>query len=199
MNTAATVRIPTPDQAIERCGLMIKRTALHLAAVMPWADVDDLIQWGVLGLLEVRERFDPSRGATFEAFAARRVRGAMIDSLRRDGNQSRRVNRAPDQVEVNTLGHSASYEDPLTQILGASDMDAVTAAIDALPERARLVLQLFFVEGLNNREVAGVIGASEPSVSRTRTRALRLISTRLHADRPAGATEESETGRGASA
>ncbi len=47
-------------------------------------DVGDLIQEGILGLIDAAQRFDPARGIPFKTFAERRVKGAMIDSLRRD-------------------------------------------------------------------------------------------------------------------
>ena len=175
----------TPAE-IERYGLWIKRTALHLAAQMPWADVDELVQWGVLGLLEARKRFDATRGRPFEAYAARRIRGAMLDSLRREGNLARRLNRAGDLVDDRSFGHSMEYEDPLARLLQSMEdgerearVAAVSQAIEKLPERARLVMQLFFVENLNNREIARVLNASEASVSRTRKRALQTVVARV--------------------
>ena len=63
----------------------IKRIALLLKARMPWADLDELLQWGALGMLEALQRFDPSLGVEFQAFAMRRVRGTMINGLRREG------------------------------------------------------------------------------------------------------------------
>ncbi len=52
---------------------------------MPWADLDELLQWGAIGMLEAMQRFDPTLGVEFQAFAIRRVRGAMINGLRREG------------------------------------------------------------------------------------------------------------------
>ncbi|HYW76225.1 MAG TPA: sigma-70 family RNA polymerase sigma factor [Gammaproteobacteria bacterium] len=180
-DTAAYAQTPTPEQAVERYGLWIKRTALHLTNMMPWADVDELIQWGVLGLLEARERFDPSRGKAFGAFAERRIRGAMLDSLRRDGNQARRVNRAPDAVMANTIGQSQAYSDPLESVLRQGNTTAIAAAAANLSERQQLILQLFFVEGLNNREIAQVLEVSEAYVSKTRKTALERIASQLNA------------------
>jgi RNA polymerase sigma factor for flagellar operon FliA len=58
--------------------------AAHLAASLPrHVSREDLVQSGVLGLLEALKRFDPSRGIKFETYAGRRIRGAMLDELRR--------------------------------------------------------------------------------------------------------------------
>lgn len=174
--------VPTAQDAVSRYGLWIKRTALHMVNLMPWAEVEELVQWGIVGLLEARERFDPSRGTPFAAFAERRVRGAMLDSLRRDGNQARRLNKASDIIMNNTLGQSEAYADPLEGLLQYADQTAIAEAIATLPERQQLILQLFFVEELNNREIARVLNVSEAYISQTRRRALRNVVDRLGGD-----------------
>src|SRR6187402_511685 len=63
----------------------VEALARRMAASMPNSiDIGDLVQDGVLGLIDAAARFDEERGIKFETFAERRVRGAMIDALRRD-------------------------------------------------------------------------------------------------------------------
>src|SRR5512136_2816041 len=63
----------------------VEALARRMAASMPNSiDIDDLVQDGVMGLIDAAQRFDESRGIKFETFAERRVRGAMIDALRRE-------------------------------------------------------------------------------------------------------------------
>src|SRR5262245_47889280 len=63
----------------------VEALARRMAASMPNSiDIGDLVQDGVLGLIDAAHRFDEERGIKFETFAERRVRGAMIDALRRD-------------------------------------------------------------------------------------------------------------------
>lgn len=63
----------------------VESLARRMAATMPHSiDLGDLVQDGVLGLMDAAHRFDEKRGIKFETFAERRVRGAMIDALRRD-------------------------------------------------------------------------------------------------------------------
>jgi len=63
----------------------VESLARRMASTMPHSiDLGDLVQDGVLGLMDAALRFDPDRGIKFETFAERRVRGAMIDALRRD-------------------------------------------------------------------------------------------------------------------
>src|ERR671915_1239601 len=63
----------------------VEQLARRVAATMPHSiDIGDLVQDGVIGLIDAARRFDEGRGIKFETFAERRVRGAMIDALRRE-------------------------------------------------------------------------------------------------------------------
>ena len=63
----------------------VEALARRMASTMPHSiDVGDLVQDGVIGLIDAAHRFDEGRGIKFETFAERRIRGAMIDALRRD-------------------------------------------------------------------------------------------------------------------
>ena len=63
---------------------LVKRVALHLKARVPaYMELDELIQVGMIGLLEASRAYDPAKGVEFENFAHSRVRGAMLDEVRR--------------------------------------------------------------------------------------------------------------------
>lgn len=63
---------------------MVKRVAVHLKArIPPFMELDELIQVGMVGLIEAARSFDPSKGFEFEHFALSRVRGAILDEVRR--------------------------------------------------------------------------------------------------------------------
>jgi RNA polymerase sigma factor for flagellar operon FliA len=78
----------------------VESLARRMAASMPHSiDISDLVQDGVIGLIDAAKRFDEGRGIKFETFAERRVRGAMIDALRRDA-WPRGVRRVRRQLEA---------------------------------------------------------------------------------------------------
>ena len=95
----------------------VEALARRMAASMPNSiDIGDLVQDGVLGLIDAAHRFDEDRGIKFETFAERRVRGAMIDALRRDAwpRGVRRVRReleAARETLRRELGHEPSLAD----------------------------------------------------------------------------------------
>jgi RNA polymerase sigma factor for flagellar operon FliA len=73
---------------------LVKRIAWHLAARLPASvDVDDLVQAGVVGLIEAARHYSGDRGASFETYAGIRIRGAMVDELRRGDWAPRSVHR----------------------------------------------------------------------------------------------------------
>jgi RNA polymerase sigma factor FliA len=95
----------------------VESLARRMAATMPNSiDISDLVQDGVLGLIDAAHRFDEARGIKFETFAERRVRGAMIDALRKDAwprgvRRQRRELDAAREALRRELGHEPSMAD----------------------------------------------------------------------------------------
>ncbi|WP_081869873.1 RNA polymerase sigma factor FliA [Endozoicomonas numazuensis] len=93
---------------------LVKRIANHLAARMPASvQIDDLVQSGMIGLLEAASKYDATKGASFETFAGIRIRGAMLDEIRKGDwgprsvyRNSRKVTEAIQKVEAR-LGRDA--------------------------------------------------------------------------------------------
>src|SRR6516165_1862228 len=95
----------------------VESLARRMASTMPNSiDIGDLVQDGVLGLIDAANRFDEDRGIKFETFAERRVRGAMIDALRKDAwprgvRRQRRELEAAREALRRELGHEPSLAD----------------------------------------------------------------------------------------
>lgn len=112
MNSKAAAYLQQSDksQLVERHAPLVKRIAHHLMARLPASVlVDDLIQAGMIGLLEAARNFDGSKGASFETFAGIRIRGAMLDEIRKGDwtprsvhKNSRAITEAISQVERET-------------------------------------------------------------------------------------------------
>ncbi|MGL1955936.1 MAG: RNA polymerase sigma factor FliA [Colwellia sp.] len=100
---------------LEQHTVLVKRIAYHLLARLPASVlVDDLIQSGMIGLFEAANNFDNSKGASFETFAGIRIRGAMLDEIRRGDwtprsvhKNSRMISEAIKQLEAK-LGRDVS-------------------------------------------------------------------------------------------
>jgi len=106
------------EQLITLHADLVKRIARHLAARLPsTVDIDDLMQSGMVGLLEAANNFDPSHGACFATFAGIRVRGSMLDDIRKHDwtprsvhHKYRKVTNAIAEIEAETGRRAQSDE-----------------------------------------------------------------------------------------
>jgi len=89
------------DECIKLYAPLVKRIAHHLMLRLPGSvAVDDIIQAGMIGLLDAASRYDELRGAQFETFAAQRIRGSMLDELRQADWMPRSLRRDMRRVET---------------------------------------------------------------------------------------------------
>lgn len=104
----------TQESLIRGHALLVKRIAHHLMGKLPQSvQVEDLIQAGMLGLLEAVKHYDASKGAAFETYASIRIRGHMLDEVRRNDwvprsvyRNARMISETVKQLE-NNLGREA--------------------------------------------------------------------------------------------
>jgi RNA polymerase sigma factor FliA len=212
-----------PDgEIIRRHAPLLDRCARRLAARSGYAVApDDLWSAGALGLLEAARRFDAARDVRFETFAEHRVRGAMLDEMRRLDHLPRRLRagveridrararlgqslgREPDALELaSEVGQPPEDVAEALQLLqpvvpvddedvrdGAAPADEaiergeaarrLAKAIEGLPERLRILLALYYDEGLTYREIARVMGVSEPRVCQLHSDAVKRLRAAL--------------------
>src|SRR5512134_934760 len=103
----------------------VESLARRVAASMPHSiELNDLVQDGMLGLIDAAHRFDERRGIKFETFAERRIRGAMIDALRRDA-WPRGVRRVRRELEAarEQLRRELGYEPSLADLAARVESD----------------------------------------------------------------------------
>ncbi|MBT4837756.1 MAG: RNA polymerase sigma factor FliA [Methylococcales bacterium] len=98
------------DALVMKHASLVKKIAYHLISRLPSSvQVDDLIQSGMIGLLEASRQFDPTQGAAFETYAGIRIRGSMLDEVRKSDwtprsvhKKSRMVSEAIREIEGRT-------------------------------------------------------------------------------------------------
>ena len=106
---------PTIDVLVEKHTVLVKRIAHHLVGRMPASvSVDDLIQSGMIGLIDAIKKFDHGKGASFETYAGIRIRGAMIDELRKGEWAPRSVHRNSRRIQeaIKTVENRSGGEAP---------------------------------------------------------------------------------------
>lgn len=217
------------DQLVAQYAPLVRRIAFHLMAKLPASvDVNDLVQNGMIGLLDSLSRFEEGMGAQFETYAVQRIRGAMLDGLRENDwlprgvrREMRRVEAAIHQLEhangrapteselakaldmsladyqkllLDARGHQVVYledlsdgegedflerhaseatiPDPLALIEEAGLRSALVVAVEALPEREKLMMALYYEQDLNLREIGEVLGVTESRVCQLHSQAI---------------------------
>src|SRR5512136_2532647 len=211
----------TDEEILRRHGSLVDRVARRIAARSGHAvSADDLWSAGALGLLDAAGRFDPARDVRFETFAEHRIRGAMIDELRRMDHLPRRlraqvekvaaargrlgqqlgrepaaheigaaVGLEPDEVEgLAALSHphlpvkpdlAQGGVTPDDRLAEAETAKALTAAVAALPARLQTLLSLHYQEGLTYREIAQVLGVSQPRICQLHAEAVAMLKATM--------------------
>lgn len=128
---------PDREQLVQRFVPLVKRIAYHLMARLPASvQFEDLVQNGMLGLLDAMDRFEEGFGAQFETYATQRVRGAMLDGLRENDWLPRNLRRELRRIEsaISQLEHAhgrSPSERELADALGMSLADYQKTLQDA--------------------------------------------------------------------
>ncbi len=223
------------DRLVERFAPLVKRIAYHLMARLPSSvQVDDLVQNGMIGLLDAINRFEAGMGAQFETYAAQRVRGAMLDglrendwlprSLRRDFRRietaiaqlEQQNGRAPSETELagaldmsladyqkmlhDARGHQLIYFDDMVEDGGEGFLErhltddasepskileeqglreSLVQGIEALPEREKLMMALYYEQDLNLREIGEVMGVTESRACQLHSQAVARLRAKM--------------------
>jgi len=164
------------------------------------ADREDLVAWGVLGLVQAARRYRDDAGAPFGAYAARRVRGQVLDALRERDPLTRSARRAyraareqdadlpPPVIEVSLdrcVASGLEWGDldraptmPGRSLCGDQQWRRVATELRHIDPIERKVLVLSFARGLTLKEIGAQVGLSESGVCRLRARALRHMRAR---------------------
>lgn len=220
------------DALVEQHAPLVKKIALHLLARLPASvQLDDLMQAGMIGLLEAAQKYQSNKGASFETYAGIRIRGAIVDEIRKGDwvprsvhRNARRVARAIKVVEDRTgreaqdaevaeelemtldeyhaclndassgrlfsldelnesgelpIEEQETSDNPLDGITSDAFRHSLAGAIGDLPEREKLVLNLYYQDELNLKEIGAVIGVSESRVSQIHSQAAMRLRARL--------------------
>ncbi|MHC1480529.1 RNA polymerase sigma factor FliA [Frateuria aurantia] len=137
---SAAQKVPA-DELVRQYAPLVRRIAFHLRGRLPNSiDTSDLIQAGMIGLLEASKHYAPGREASFETFAGIRIRGAMIDELRKTDWTPRSVHRkiremasAIQQIEHET-GADAS-DQAIIERMGIDAAEYAKLLVDATSTR----------------------------------------------------------------
>ncbi|NLM68525.1 MAG: FliA/WhiG family RNA polymerase sigma factor [Firmicutes bacterium] len=234
LNNDLAAREKLIEQYIPLVQYIAGRIAIHLPDNV---EFNDLISYGIFGLMDAVDKFDLERDIKFETYASVRIRGGIMDGLRATDWIPRSVRtkakqidqtimklehqfgRTPtdqeiaaaldmtldkyhetvdqvrsiallsldDQITSDPDSESITLLDTLDDPTAAVDQELVdqetlqelAAAVDQLDERERLVVSLYYHEGLTLKEIGHVLEVSESRVSQIHSKAIRTLRTKL--------------------
>lgn len=227
------------EQLILKYTPYVKYIANRVAmGLPPNVEVEDLYGYGIFGLIDAIEKFEPQRQIQFKTYAQTRIRGSILDELRKLDWTPRSVRQKARQLEKayvyleNSLGRAATDEEiagymkisleelydwykdtrgsfllSLDDLLYSED-DGVTVgdsvpasdndnpqnqieqkemkqmlvkAINALAEREKLVLTLYYYEEMTLKEIGAILNVSDSRVSQLHTKAILKLRAKLSA------------------
>jgi RNA polymerase sigma factor for flagellar operon FliA len=160
----AAVSVSDDNQLVEQHLGLVVRISSHLMGRLPAnVQLEDLVQAGTIGLLEAADHFDPSQGASFETYAGIRIRGAMLDEVRRNQwaprsvhRNSRRIAHAIRAVESRTGREAQPHEIADVLEVGLDEYHAM--ARDSVATRLFSLTEL----GLEDGDFEEVLAGSGP-------------------------------------
>ena len=217
---------------------LVRHIAGRLAVRLPsHMALEDLEGWGIFGLIEAVEKFDPDQGADFKTFAYHRIRGAILDEVRRQSwlprslwHKLQKINETRTRLERESGGSVSDAEvarslgmdsqefhrlashfyavsvmsldevrmgqdgepvrwgsliedtdspDPVDRVLEAEDTETLVKAIGQLDAKDRLVLALYYQEGLTLKELGRVLEVTESRACQLHSRAIARLRDRI--------------------
>ena len=200
----------------------VRKIASRMARRLPQSvDIEDLVGAGTVGLMEALSRFDNSGGRSFETYAEFRIKGAMLDELRRNDPLSRSARSAKGRIENKTAQLTAELgRPPQTEEVAAAlntsmerfvtkltpletfrtiplDPESVQAEdqsmnqevqlgqretvavvrqmLDKLSERQQMILNLYYIEELNQVQIGQILGVSESRICQILNETLKQL------------------------
>jgi RNA polymerase sigma factor for flagellar operon FliA len=210
---------------------LVKKIACHMKARLPDSlQLNDLMQSGMLGLIDASNHYLATKGASFETYAGTRIRGAILDDIRKNSWVPRSVSQHARQItaaiaavekitqrtataqeiaaelqvsldeyysmleqtsgtEVFSLDEQEQdVEDPKEQtnpftMLEQGDLKQnLVKIIKQMPEKEQMILNLYYYEELNFKEIAGILDVSESRVCQLHGQAIHRIKAKLQKD-----------------
>lgn len=188
-----------PDSAIKKQIMLQYTNLVHYVIqhsrfiAQAVVDEEDYFQFGVEGLSEAIERFDPEYGTKFETYAIQRIRGKIIDELRK--LQAKSMIGKGRKIKAHNVSLSEQYdgdegyqlyeilpnkEQTPDEVLDQNEVkNSIIEVLKELPERDRLIISLYYYEDLNYKEIADLLSITVSRVSQIHSRVIKELKSKF--------------------
>ena len=186
------------QELVMRYVYLVKSIALQMRDIyMSFAQVDDIVNEGVIAIMSAIDKFDPDKNVKFETYISKRIKGMIIDIARKQDWVPRSTRKNTRDIEeavttlYNRLGHYPSTQEVIqylnitperyqeNRFLQKEVMEVLAEGISQLKENEQLVVSLYYIDELNMRQIAQVLEVSEPRVSQIHTNAIRKLKKHM--------------------
>ena len=214
------------EQFVKKYSYLVRQIANHMNKSLSYqVDLDDLLQSGLVGLLEARESYDDNAGAAFVTYATIKIRYAIYGHIRKASGITRDISQnikkinhaakvlgesATDQKiaellglslsqymnmvgQINTYKSLNSFEqvddiegiisicnDPLELVSSDDFKKNLRNALKSLPDREQTIMALYYLEELNFKQIADILGYTEARISQIHNQTLLKLKTRIN-------------------
>lgn len=218
------------NQLIGHYVYLVKLVAGRLSIYLNhYVDLEDLTSYGVIGLIDAIEKFDYMKNVKFETYASLRIRGAILDEIRKldwvprslrkkqkefnktyselenelgrtptDEEVAKHLNVTRDEyyqlmqesnvaslvfiedyrIQVDSISEEGVKE-PEVQLEQQEMIEVLRGAIEALPEREKMVITFYYFEELTLKEISAILEVSESRISQLHTKGVSRLRQKL--------------------
>ena len=145
------------------------KVALHWKLV----EYEDLVGWGMLGLVKASERWTPARDCTFATYATYRIRGQMMDAIEKELRMTRRRGSMPN------MEHLPDKRAASDAVLAR---DEVASLLAYLSPRNASIMAMIYIDGLTLRETAEIVGLTESRICQIRQASIAKLRAVYHVE-----------------
>ena len=186
---------------------LVKMVAGRLSMYLGYnVEYEDLVSYGIFGLIDAIDKFDALKDVKFETYASLRIRGAILDQIRKmdeevaeslgisndeyiDWQSQMKITNVVSLNEFleqgseipndNSFNRKAQFDEP-EEVLERGELKRILAeALELLTEKERKVIVLYYYEDLTLKEISSILEVSESRTSQLHTRALQKMKTKL--------------------
>ena len=178
--------MPLPPQMVDEFNALVRAMAGRLHCRLPRGcgiEISDLVQAGNVGLLKAARAFEPEFGAPLAGYAKFRIRGEMLDMVRRHSGRERLpINLASSDgaaADAESLGEQSGENSPHNSAQREQRISIIAEELQRLPKRHLAVVRLRYATGLTLRQIGAALHVNESRACQIHQSALGRLKRAL--------------------